>query len=130
MAPSSSPLSERAYVLLCGDTDFDRLVARVLERVRRFMAVPDDVDDLDVQEEFAALRAHLDGYLPAYRQAYVVLIGQHLDEGGRLRLIRQLEQGREPHESMRLRALQQAVHAELGRLEKRMGEIPLYGPVS
>jgi hypothetical protein len=130
MAPAASPLSERAYVLLRGDGEFDALVARVLERVRSFMAVPEGVADPVVLEEFAALRGHLDGYLPAFRDSYRALLGQHLDEVSLASLIQQLELGRLLHDSARLRALQQALRAEVGRLEKIMGEIPLYGPGS
>jgi hypothetical protein len=128
MAAPARALIERAYTLLCGDAAFDALVSRVIARVRSFMAVPDEVDDPVVLEELAALRGHLDGYQPAFRDAYLELLRQHLDEGSLTFLIQQLELGRALHDSARLRALDQAVRAEVLRLEQQLGEIPLYGP--
>jgi hypothetical protein len=128
MAPPASSLSARAYLLLSGDAEFERLVARVLQRVRRFMAVPADVDDPVVLEELAALRVELERNLPAFRDAYARLLEQHLDAHGLASLIEQLELGGLAGVSASLRALQQSVQAEVVRLEKRMGELPLYGP--
>jgi hypothetical protein len=120
-------LARRAYEHLGGDAEFRALLNAVLLRVRRFMAVPPEVDDPVIEAEFDALRRRLEAFLPAYRAACVALLARQLDPSA----LSELLEARDAALKRRLPAsVSHGLQMQLERSRKQMGSVPLYGPGS
>jgi hypothetical protein len=129
-APLVLDVLDRAYVLLGGKAGHEQLIADVMERVRRFMAVPAGVQDPVVDEELGELRRRLQRFEPCYRQRYAALLQKHLSERELENILESGRRGETAPESAALSALRRAVYTELQRQKERMAALPLYGPQS
>jgi hypothetical protein len=128
--PFAGELVDRACQVLGIATAHERLIAEVIERVRRFMAVPAATRDPIVEEEFAELRRRLEAFLPGQRERDAKLLQFHLSQRDLEELVERGQHGEELPETRALQALHRELQSERLRLRERMAALPLYGPGS
>lgn len=119
--------AEAAYRALGVERDLERVIDGMIARVRRFMAVPDDVSDPIVDEELAALRQRLCAFVPEYRARYWGALAARLPERALASIAEGGAVALDRREAAGLEAVGRQMARELERLRERMQQIPLYG---
>jgi hypothetical protein len=72
-APSEESFEARTVRLSCAGSHFQRTADLLVLRVRRAMGVPDQAE-VEVEQEFRALRASLDEFYPEFTQIFSGLL--------------------------------------------------------
>lgn len=109
------------------DDHFSRLVADLLETVRRFMLVPSDVRDASVKGELEQLRRHLEVFRVEFRSRHAELVRSQVSRQRLPELARCMPLGTTEAFHAELEAIRRGIGKELQALRRCMSALPLYG---